>query len=118
MATTYELIGERLKEARERAGLTQELAARSTGLIREQLSYYENGRREIDLVCLKKLADLYGYTVSFFLNEEPEQAGDELALAFRAEEIAEENLETMAWAQRFTRNLAELDRLLAGESER
>ncbi|MCL6614111.1 MAG: helix-turn-helix domain-containing protein [Firmicutes bacterium] len=115
---TYERIGARLREARERAGLTQEQAARSAGLVREQLSYYENGRREIDLVSLKKLADLYGYTVSYFLEEEPRQAGDELALAFRAGEIAEEDLETMAWVQRFTRNLAELDHLLAGENER
>ena len=112
MMTTYERIGVRLKEARERAGLTQEQAARSSGLVREQLSYYENGRRMIDLVGLKKLADLYGYAISYFLEEEPSRDGDELVLAFRAGEIDEADLETMAWAQRFTRNLAELDRLL------
>lgn len=112
MMTTYERIGARLRGARERAGLTQEQVARSAGLVREQLSYYENGRREIDLVGLKKLADLYGYAVPHFLEEDPRQAGDELALAFRAGEIDEADLETMAWAQRFTRNLAELDRLL------
>ncbi|NLG83675.1 MAG: helix-turn-helix transcriptional regulator [Firmicutes bacterium] len=118
MTITYERIGTRLKEARERAGLTQEQAARAAGLVREQLSYYENGRREIDLVSLEKLANLYGYAISYFLEEERPQAGDELALAFRAGEIAEEDLETMAWVQRFIRNLAELDHLLAGESER
>ena len=118
MMTTYERIGVRLKEARERAGLTQEQAARASGMVREQLSYYENGHRMIDLIGLKKLADLYGYAVSYFLEEDSHQAGDELALAFRAGEIAEEDLETMAWVQRFTRNLAELDHLLAGESEK
>lgn len=118
MSTGYESIGKRLKEARERAGLTQEQAANSTGLVREQLSYYENGRRVIDLICLQKLADLYGYAVSYFLEDEPNGIGDELALAFRAGEIAEEDLETMAWAQRFTRNLAELDQLLAGVNKK
>ena len=117
MAITYELIGKRLKEAREQVGLTQEQAARAIGLVREQLSYYETGRREIDLLSLEKLANLYGYTLSYFLEEEP-QTEKELTLAFRAEEIAEEDLEAMAWVQRFIRNLAELDHLLTKESKK
>ena len=57
-----ELIGVRLKEARTRAGFTQEQVAAALNIARGQISYYENGHREIDLTTLMKLADL-GYSV-------------------------------------------------------
>ena len=111
---TYELIGQKLRLAREQAGLTQEAAAQALGVVREQLSYLENGRREIDLVTLFKLADLYGYSASYFLLNQRTQPADELSIAFRAGELGEEDFTAMAWVQRFTRNLAELDHLLHG----
>jgi transcriptional regulator with XRE-family HTH domain len=110
----YVKIGQRLKEARERIGLTQEQAAGALGILREQLSYYENGRREIDVVSLAKLADLYGYALNYFL-EKSENSQPELFLAFRADEVNPEDLPTIAWVQRFTRNLHELNDLLKQE---
>jgi transcriptional regulator with XRE-family HTH domain len=110
---TYEHIGQQLKEARDRCGLTQEQAAKYLGVVREALSYYENGRREIDLVTLKKLADLYGYSIEYFLSESPIQTKDTIGLAFRANEIKEQDLEVVAWAQRVALNLQDLDNLLS-----
>ncbi len=108
----YELIGERLKQARERAGLTQDQVAKSLGVLREQVSYFENGRREIDLVTLFRLADLYGYSAAHFLLGQRARPGEDLSIAFRAGELGEEDLEVVAWVQRFARNLALLDELL------
>lgn len=111
----YETIGRLLKEARERCGLTQEQAARYLGVVREIMSYYENGRREIDLLSIKRLADLYGYDIVHFLAEPNSIAFETTALAFRADELNEKDLEIVAWAQRVVRNLQELDELLSGE---
>ena len=110
---TYERIGQRLKEARERCGLTQEQAAKYLGVVREVLSYYENGRREIDLVGLKRLADLYGYSIEYFISVSPNSTTDTMALGFRTDEIKERDLEVIAWAQRIARNLHDLDNLLS-----
>jgi transcriptional regulator with XRE-family HTH domain len=111
--TTYENIGRLLKAARERCGLSQEQAAKYLGIVREALSYYENGRREIDLVSLKKLADLYGYSIEHFLSEAA--VTETMDLAFRADELNEQDLEVVAWARRVVRNIQELDNLLGKE---
>jgi transcriptional regulator with XRE-family HTH domain len=111
---SYEKIGQRLKEARDRVGLTQEQTANALGILREQLSYYENGRREIDVVSLAKLADLYGYSINYFL-EKLEHPKEEILLAFRADQFAPEDLPTIAWVQRFTRNLNDLNHILKQE---
>jgi len=62
---TYELIGKRLKAARKTMGLKQEQVANFLGVPREYISYYENGTRPIDTISLNKLADLYGYSLSY-----------------------------------------------------
>lgn len=112
---SYEKIGQRLKEARDGIGLTQEQAANALGIVREQLSYYENGRREIDVVSLSKLADLYGYSINYFLDKQ-EHAQEEIFLAFRSNEFNTEDLPTIAWVQRFTRNLHNLNIILNREA--
>ncbi|MGI6037774.1 MAG: helix-turn-helix domain-containing protein [Limnochordia bacterium] len=110
-------IGARLKAARKRAGLTQEQAAAVLDVARGQISYYENGRREIDITSLIKLADLYGYSVHHFLEGSPisEEEDVELSIAFRADALSESDLDTIAWIKRFTRNLSELDSLVSEE---
>jgi Zn-dependent peptidase ImmA (M78 family)/transcriptional regulator with XRE-family HTH domain len=59
-------IGQRLREARQRAGWTQEQAAVSLGIAREYLSLLETGKRNPPLRLLARLADLYGCPVSWF----------------------------------------------------
>ncbi|MGE5604552.1 MAG: helix-turn-helix domain-containing protein [Bacteroidota bacterium] len=109
---TYKDIGMRLKDARSRSGLTQDQVAKYLGVAREMISYYENATREIDLVSLQKLADLYGYTIKHFLAE-PENG--EITIAFRADELDENDLEVVAWVQRVAKNLRELNDLLSKE---
>lgn len=69
-AELYKKIGQKLQEARKKAGLTQEQVADYLGVNKVQLSYYENGAREISIETLQQLADLYGYTLNYFLDDE------------------------------------------------
>ncbi len=54
------LIGARIKEAREKAGLTQKRLHEMTDISITQISAYENGNRSIGLSSLKKIADATG----------------------------------------------------------
>jgi Zn-dependent peptidase ImmA (M78 family)/transcriptional regulator with XRE-family HTH domain len=60
-------LGELLRRARERAGLSQEAAAEATGLNRVVLSYYERGQRQLPLPTAGALARLYGLRLAELL---------------------------------------------------
>jgi transcriptional regulator with XRE-family HTH domain len=68
-----------IREARERAGLTQaELAARS-GVAQSTISAYESGRRDPGLKVLSKLLDAAGFRLRIRRRlPTPEEAGRQL----------------------------------------
>ncbi len=57
----------RLREARQRAELTQVEAARRLGKPQYFVSKCESGERRVDFIELLALADLYEVDTSFFL---------------------------------------------------
>lgn len=97
-------IGRKLQDARKKSGLTQEQVAGILDINQVQLSYYENGKREINLSLLEKLANLYSYELSYFVSDIAVKEPD-IQLAFRAEELADEDLQTIVWAKDFLNNL-------------
>lgn len=66
-AREYDALVERLRKAREDAGLTQEAVAEVFGRPQSFLSKIESGERRIDPVELCHLADLYKKPVDWFL---------------------------------------------------
>lgn len=64
-------LAERLREAREAAGLSQEDVAQKLSLPRPAISQIENGHRRVEALELARLAKLYGRSLSFFAEEEP-----------------------------------------------
>ena len=108
-------VGMKLRDARERMGLTQEQVARLLGVKRSEVSYYETGRRPISLGKLARLATLYGYPVDYFLRPDAAGAG-EVAVAFRAQDLSDEDLEIVAWAKGLIADIAELDAALKGRA--
>jgi transcriptional regulator with XRE-family HTH domain len=80
-------LGERLREAREYVGLSQEQVANALGIPRPSVSGMETGKRKVSTIELQELARLYKRPYSYFLGDEDEewQAADESARAlFRA----------------------------------
>jgi transcriptional regulator with XRE-family HTH domain len=113
MALTYELIGQKLKKAREATGFTQSQVATYLGVHRENISYFETGARPIDTITLSKLADLYGYLLSYFLAAgESDDNQTVISAAFRKHDLTADDLATIAWAKKFARNLGSVKRLL------
>ncbi len=63
---TLEIIGQRLRQARETAGYTPEDVAQKLGIAKDELFLFESGRKNPPLSLLRKLAKLYGVFVSYF----------------------------------------------------
>ena len=111
-------IGKRLQSVRDSLGFTQEQVAKYLGTSREAISYIETGTRPVSTMMLQKLADLYGYRFSHFLDETIEEGeSPEVALAFRTRDLSDNDLEIIAQIKRIAMNLGSLYRLL-GEAKR
>ena len=65
-------FGQKLKEARQKAGLTQENVAQTIGVSRQSLSNWENDRTYPDLGSVLKLSDLYGLSLDDLLRDDME----------------------------------------------
>lgn len=64
------LVGERLRQAREAAALTQAAAAAAIGAARTTIIAVEKGERRVRLAELQKLAQLYDTNVNALLRQE------------------------------------------------
>ncbi len=85
MSITAKEIGQRLRLARESRHITQEAAGTVLGLQRSAISLLESGQRQVSTLELTRLADLYGYSVDWFVNPRPLKQEDPVVALFRAE---------------------------------
>jgi len=60
-------IVEQLKRAREEAGLGQQEVAKLIGSTQSHISKVETSQRRIDVIMLKKFAQIYRKPISYFL---------------------------------------------------
>jgi len=58
---------ERLRKAREEAGLNQVQVAKKLGCTQSYISKLESGELKVDVVKLKRFAELYGKNINYFL---------------------------------------------------
>jgi transcriptional regulator with XRE-family HTH domain len=93
-------LGERLREAREYLGFSQEEVAKFLGIARSALSNIENGQRKVDALEIKKLAQLYKRTIGHLTDEadevEPQFAADVAHLARKAEKLSPQDREELS----------------------
>src|SRR5262245_48967144 len=88
------VMGDRLREAREYLGFSQEEVAEHLEIPRSALSLIETGARKVDALELKKLASLYKRPVAYFAGEDQseEQYAEEVAhLARKVSELSPED---------------------------
>jgi transcriptional regulator with XRE-family HTH domain len=74
--TDRQMLGDRLKEAREYVGLKQEDVAKNLGIPRSALSNVEAGTRKVDAIELARLAKLYQRPVAWFTGEDPDATSE------------------------------------------
>jgi transcriptional regulator with XRE-family HTH domain len=103
---TYVEIGKRLKKAREASSFTQTEVEEMTGIDRITVFIIERGQKKIDSLLLKKLANLYGYSLMYFL-EEPEEF-EEISMAFNTDGLSNKEKENIKWTKKLLFNFNDL----------
>ncbi len=63
-------LGERLRDARKYVGLSQEEAAAILKLPRTAITELESGQRKVEVLELKRMAELYRQPASYFTGED------------------------------------------------
>ncbi len=89
--SSRQLLSDRLREAREYVGLTQDDVARKLGVPRSALSHMESGARKVEALELTQLAKLYQRDLAWFTGEKlraPKVSKDVAYLARAAEELS------------------------------
>jgi transcriptional regulator with XRE-family HTH domain len=71
-----ETMGARLKSARNKAKMTQEVVAKKLGISFGTLSGYERNYRDPDTETLSKLAEMYDVSVSWLVNGKEEKLSE------------------------------------------
>ena len=86
----YKFIGERIRLARQAAGLSQKDLAEKIGFeTATAISLIEAGERKIGVVEMEKMAHVLDRDIKYFLGEEGEKLNTKTAL--RAESISEDD---------------------------
>lgn len=68
-------VGARIREARERAGYTQEALARAADMTAQSVYRYERGRMEPGVARLERIAALLGVSIDWLVNgDQPREA--------------------------------------------
>jgi len=97
---TLEIIGQRLKQAREATGYTPEEVSQKLGITKDELFLFEGGRQNPPLSLLRKLAKLYGVFVSYFYGIDKPEGNAFTLLLDKAKELSLPP-ETISQLQRF-----------------
>lgn len=103
-------LAERLREARDYLGLSQEFVADHLGIPRASVSAIETGRRKVNSLELKRMASLYKTSIAVLLGEddpaEHETAQDPTfqALFRAARELSDQDREQVVRFARFLRH--------------
>lgn len=106
----WRAVGKRLREVRERLGMTQDAVATHMGVTRPVISNVENGRRPLNLAELEELSALYGYPSEYFLKSSTE--ADAIAALFRSKGLAEPDRLKLAWLHGFLGDFAAIQERL------
>jgi transcriptional regulator with XRE-family HTH domain len=98
-------LGERLRQAREYLGLSQEDVATYLKVPRTALTGVESGQRRVEAIELKRLAELYRQPVSYFTGEDAAAAALPADVAHLARAAAKLSVEDREELGRFAEYL-------------
>ena len=97
-------IGRNINAHRLKLNLKQDQIADFLGIKRENISYYENGTREIPIQYLEKLADLFGVELYDLMESNLAHQEANIAFAFRADQLDSVNLENISRFKKIVKN--------------
>ena len=106
-------IGKRFKQLRSTSGIKQKQMAEYLHVDQSFISKIEKNERELNVELLEKSAQLFGCPIEVFFDESYEYQPCEIA--FRAQNLTGEDLESVAQINRIASNLRFMEHMLEGE---
>lgn len=107
------IIGKNIKTLRENMGFTQASIANFLKIDQSMISKVEKGERTLSIDMLEKLSCLFGVTVEAMEKEIISESN--LSVAFRADELSTNDMETISAINRIAMNVTFLTELLKKE---
>ena len=92
-ASELKVVAERLREAREMIGFTQEEVSGALGIPRTSVHAMEAGKRNVSALELRRLSRLYRRDVEWLLGEEVEPVSPDSALYRATHDLSDEDKE-------------------------
>lgn len=108
------IIGANIASYRKKMGYTQDHIANFLGTDRSTVSKYESNEREISIVNLEKLANLFGIELEDLLEENSVHQTASLAFAFRSSGMDENDMSGVAEFQKIVKNYLKIKALAHG----
>lgn len=106
---TQEQLGARLKYARNLNGQTQQETADQLGISRQKLIQIEKGTSPIDTILLTRMANTYGVTLDYLLQDTEGDA--KIQFAFRSEDLGPQEQLLLNWARKVLINIKNLEEI-------
>lgn len=108
---TAKIIGFNIKKYRNALGFKQEVLAACLDVSREQISNYERGEREIPLLSLEKIANLFGIELEELLEKRDSVRDVKLSFAFRSDSTSED-IKEIANFKKVVLNYLKIEKLI------
>ena len=97
-------VAANITKVRKNLGYTQDSIARYLCVSQAAYSKYESGELDIPIPVVEKLANLFGVDEYDFFEEDAELQLSNTVFAFRADDIAPEDIESIAKFKKIVRN--------------
>lgn len=119
ITVSLDVLGDRLKKARKRSGLTLNQVGDFLGVSSAYISMIESGIRELSSLRLASLAELYGQSPLSFIDEESEfDEVQSCAVAFRMNrQLSNEDLKCIALVRRIADDFKLFQKLAGVQSD-
>jgi len=105
-------IGYKVKQFREKLGLSQAQIANFLGVDQSYISKCEKNERQFNVDLLEKLCNLFGCEITDLISADLQV--ETLNFAFRADEIDNDDLTAISDINRIALNIREMKELLEG----
>ena len=107
-------IGKNIQLWRYKYGYSQDKLAEYLGIKRENISYYENGERDIPVKHIEKIASLFGVDEEILVSESSDCNEIEIAFAFRNnEDVSKETMNNISIFHKIVLNYMKMNRKLS-----
>ena len=103
-----EIIGNNIKSYRKTLGFTQNDLAKFLKVSNTTITYYEQGTRDINMVNLQKLANLFSIELSDLLEDNEHVINLNSAVAFKKDSLTETDLSAIAEFRKIVKNYIKL----------